>query len=125
MKTLLLFTILLFSNVSINAQVDNFSLSEKNIFNALDFQNKNIAANFKINNIQKGHLFFNSYNKISQLNDSYSLENKIFIYSKSYLIFENSFRGAKIDSFNPFGSSNINSSLIMGSIDTLLNFIIK
>jgi len=70
--------------------------------------------------------FFNVYNKTSSLNDKYIYdENGIFTYVKSDFNSINLFRGVKIDSFNPMGLSNNNTSLVFGVFGIVLDKIQK
>tara|TARA_R110002050_G_scaffold129304_2_gene250834 strand:+ start:2049 stop:2426 length:378 start_codon:yes stop_codon:yes gene_type:complete len=121
-KTLIFLTLLVFST-SIYAQSKDSLLTETNLLKSFNFNFKtnNYAIDFKNIDFSKNNLLFSSYNETSKLNDIYLLNNDSLIYSKSSLIFENNFRGNKIDSFNPYGTSNISSALIFG----LIGYIIK
>jgi hypothetical protein len=65
----------------------------------------------------------NVYNPSSGLNDNFYIKNNEAKYSKSFYIPENrmNFSGAKIDSFNPYGTNNIGAAVALGVIDLLLN----
>ena len=65
----------------------------------------------------------NVYNPASGLNDTFYLKNQEAKYSKSFFISQNAMypRGAKIDSFNPYGTNNIGAALALGVIDLILN----
>ena len=65
----------------------------------------------------------NVYNPASGLNDTFYLKNQEAKYSKSFFISQNTMypRGAKIDSFNPYGTNNIGAALALGVIDLILN----
>lgn len=119
-RTLLFMTLLVFGT-SIYAQSKDSLNTKHNMLGSLNFKIKNYALDFKDIDFTKKNLFFSSYNETTKLNDSYLISNKEFIYSKSNLLFENNFRGQKIDSYNPYGVSNLETGLILGVIGELLN----
>jgi len=86
----------------------------------LDLKTGNYTLDSKSINHSKNNLLLSYYNKTSQLNDVYLLNNEHSIYFKSIPIFENKFRGHKIDAFNPYGTSNIGSSIIVGLLNTVI-----
>ncbi len=112
LKTLIFLTLLGFGT-SIYAQSKDALLPKTNLF-------KSFNLDFKHINFSENSLLFSSYNETTKLNDIYLLNNDSFIYSKSSLILENNFRGHKIDSYNPHGTSCITSSLILGLVNSIL-----
>lgn len=119
---ILLFSILLFFCTAIYAQSKNSLLTKNKLFKSFkfDFKTNNYTLNFKKIDFSKKNLLFSSYNEITKLNDTYSLNNNSFTYNKSSFMLENNFRGHKIDSFNPYGTSNVGSALIFGLINSIL-----
>ncbi|MFK7833734.1 MAG: hypothetical protein AB8B52_10690 [Winogradskyella sp.] len=120
-KTIIFLTLLVFST-SIYAQSKDSLLTKTNFFKSfnLDLNTNDYTLDFKNIDFSKNNLLFSSYNETTKLNDIYLLNNDSFIYSKSSLIFENNFRGNKIDSFNPYGTSNLGSALIFGLVSSFL-----
>ncbi|WP_179317913.1 hypothetical protein [Winogradskyella undariae] len=120
-KTLIFLTLLILST-SIYAQSKDSLLTKTNLFKSFNFDLKNndYTINFKNIDFSKNNLLFSSYNESTKLNDIYLLNNDSYIYNKSSLIFENNFRGNKIDSFNLYGASNIGSALIFGLVGSIL-----
>ena len=120
-KTVLFLILLVFSTL-IYAQSKDSLLTKTNVFKSLnfDFKTNDYTIGFKNIDFSKNNQLFSSYNETTKLNDIYLLNNDSFIYSKSSLLFKNSFRGNKINSFNPYGTSNIGSALIFGLIDSIL-----
>lgn len=122
MKKTLLFLILLVSSISIYSQSIDLLLTKTNLFkkHQFSFKTSDYTIDFKKIDFSKSNMQFSSYNQTTKLNDIYVLNNNRFSYSKSSLLFENISRGNKIDSFNPYGTSNIGSALIFGVIGSIL-----
>lgn len=121
MKTLIFLTLLIFSTSTYAQSKDSLLTKTYLLKNYnFDFKTNDYTLDFKTIDFSKNNLIFSSYNETTKLNDIYLLGNESFIYSKSSLKFENNFRGNKIDSFNPYGSPNIGSALILGFIGSIL-----
>ena len=71
-------------------------------FNQLDFYTKND---------------FSIYNRTTMMNDNYSVYNGQFEYKNSILIPENMVFNSKIDSFNPNGTDDFGSAILMGLLN--------
>lgn len=109
--------------LSLNAQlIDSLQTTIKPVqsFKA-DFDGYKYVSQFK-NVIQpKSNLAISSFNKTTQLNDVYVLNNVSTVYLKSNLILENQYRGFKIDSFNPYGVGDVRYAMVLGVVNSLLN----
>ncbi|AUC76393.1 hypothetical protein [Olleya sp. Bg11-27] len=95
----------------------------QNVFKVLkfDFTATSYTLDYKsVGHIPNTYQFF-AYNPMTALTDRYSVNNGNFIYNTSNLVLENNFRANKIDSFNPYGVSNIGSALIFGVFGKLFN----
>ncbi len=64
---------------------------------------------------------FSIYNTYSTYNDVYFLQNGNYYRSNSNLVLENNLRGSKIDSFNPFGATDLGTAVVFGFINFLLD----
>jgi len=91
----------------------------------LDFLYNDFTLNFKRIDFSKNNISFSEYNPTTGLNDNYSLINDEHVYTNSSFLFQNNIRGPKIDSFNPYGASNIQTSLVLGTFNKLLDKIQK
>lgn len=60
---------------------------------------------------------FSIYNRITMMNDNYSVYNGQFEYKNSILIPENMVFNSKIDSFNPNGTDDFGSAILMGLLN--------
>ncbi len=60
---------------------------------------------------------FSIYNRTTMMNDNYSIYNGQFEYKNSILIPENMVFNSKIDSFNPSGTDEFGSALLMGVLN--------
>ena len=91
----------------------------------VDIQSNKDAFDFYNVDLLKNGLLFSSYNETTKLNDSYLINNEEYVYTKSSMLLENNFRNLKIDSYNPYGVSNVKSALILGVVGEFLNKIQK
>ncbi|EGV44692.1 hypothetical protein BZARG_1541 [Bizionia argentinensis JUB59] len=128
LKTKLIITLLTFGT-SVYAQSKDSLITINNVFNSVSL-NSNINStsyDLDLNNINlpTKNLLFSSINKTTQLNDNYLVINEAYIYHNSNFLFENKFKGSRIDSYNPYGASNINSALFLGVVGVFLNKIQK
>ena len=83
-------------NINLNTKITFFG------FNQLNFYTNND---------------FSVYNRTTMLNDNFSFYKNQFEYKNSVLIPQNMFFNSKIDSFNPSGTSDFNSALIIGVLN--------
>ncbi len=60
---------------------------------------------------------FSIYNRTTMMNDNYSIYNGQFEYKNSILIPENMVFNSKIDSFNPSGTDEFGSAVLMGVLN--------
>ncbi len=60
---------------------------------------------------------FSIYNRTTMMNDNYSVYNGKFEYKSSILIPQNMVFNSKIDSFNPNGTDDFGSALLMGVLN--------
>jgi hypothetical protein len=60
---------------------------------------------------------FSIYNRTTMMNDNYSVYNGKFEYKSSILIPQNMLFNSKIDSFNPSGTDEFGSALVMGVLN--------
>ena len=60
---------------------------------------------------------FSVFNRTTMMNDNFSVYKNQFEYKNSVLIPQNMFFNSKIDSFNPSGTSDFNSALIIGVLN--------
>lgn len=60
---------------------------------------------------------FSIYNRTTMMNDNFSVHNGQFEYKNSILIPENMVFNPKIDSFNPSGTDEFGSALLMGVLN--------
>lgn len=118
---------LIVSSTSLYAQSTNPLNIQYDLSNnfKLDFLFKNFALDFKRIDFSKNNISFSEYNPTTGLNDNYSLINDEHVYTNSSFLFQNNIRGPKIDSFNPYGASNIQTSLVLGTFNKLLDKIQK
>ncbi len=65
-----------------------------------------ITTTFNKNNFLTRTSSLSIYNSNTGYNDNYYLVKDDYVYTSSKLVLENSQRGYKIDSFNPYGASN-------------------
>lgn len=121
-----LFFIIVFATSQMNAQQLKMPIPAASFQPKLAFSNYN-SIQFTYPNFSfKTHTTpysLNVYNPASGLNDTFYLKNQEAKYSKSFYIPQNVMypRGAKIDSFNPYGTNNIGAALALGVIDLILN----
>jgi hypothetical protein len=121
-----LFFIIAFATFQMNAQQLKIPIPVASFQPKLAFSNYN-SIQFTYPNFSfKTHTTpysLNVYNPASGLNDTFYLKNQEAKYSKSFYIPQNVMypRGAKIDSFNPYGTNNIGAALALGVIDLILN----
>lgn len=119
-KTILIVIISINSIAFSQSKIDTLCYNFKS-----DFLNKKIDLKFDLPKFSSSFLikketFFTIYNGVTQQNDNYIFEKGGLKYNYSNVIIENNFRGHKIDSFNPNGSSNITSGIISGFFNLLL-----
>lgn len=121
-----LFFIIAFATSQMNAQQLKMPVPLATFQPKLAFSNYN-SIQFTYPNFSfKTHTSpysLNVYNPASGMNDTFYLKNQEAKYSKSFYIPQNAMypTGAKIDSFNPYGTNNIGAALALGVIDLLLN----
>ncbi len=113
-----LFLIVFGCSISVYTQSIGSLVIQSDLFN---FDAKDYALGFKNIDFSKNKGLFSSYNKTTQLNDIYITNNDAYSYSTSNLSFDNTLRAYKVDSYNPYGVSNIGSALILGIIGSFLN----
>jgi len=105
-------------NLNLNDYSLDYIMKYKFTYISSKYDYKLNVLNF--NNINQPYFYI--YNKTTSLNDKYIYdENGIFTYVKSDLNSKNLFRGVKIDSFNPMGLSNNNTSLVFGVLGIVLD----
>ena len=94
------------------------------------FQRKNYLTAFtlKDNKPNLDGIKFNTsdqkisvYNQTTGLNDNYVIYNNKTNYVNSTIDFRNNMRGAKIDSFNPYGTKDIGLSIVTSVFSLLFN----
>lgn len=120
-KTVLLIVAIVCSTLSY-AQTNDSIPSTFNFFKSLNFGLNTTNYNFNFKKIAlKKNLSFSSYNPITKLNDTYLIIDGEYSYSKSNFLFENNFRAQKIDSYNPYGASNMSTALLLGTVGEFLN----
>lgn len=121
-----LFFIIVFATSQMNAQQLKMHIPVAYFQSKLVFSNyysiQFTYPNFNFKTHTTPYLL-NIYNPTSGLNDTFYLKNQEAKYSKSFYIPQNAMypRGAKIDSFNPYGTNNIGAALALGVIDLILN----
>ena len=81
------------------------SLVIKNNFNSINYKGTQLLV----------------YNSFSKHTDVYFLQNGDYHRSNPKLFLENNFRSSKIDSFNPYGSPNIGSAIVLGVINVFID----
>lgn len=115
------FAFIVFSLSTNGQSIDSLGTS-KSIFKKFSLNLKK-AKNPLANNLlilpQKS-TSFSIYNAATGQNDFYFLNENEYSYSESKTLFENSFRGQKINSLNPYGSSNIETTLLLGVVNYFL-----
>lgn len=119
-KTGLIITIVMLS-ASVYSQTPSTMMMDSNNSetSSLDFKLNYFDFSFGHSYFQKTQFQFSRYNPTTTFNDNYLLLSNNYVAQKSNVIFENNFRGHKIDSFNPHGATSIPSALLMGVMSTL------
>jgi hypothetical protein len=67
-------------------------------------------------NLNDNKDIFSVYNQSTKLNDVFIIKNDTTTLVKSIYNINNNYRNPKIDSFNPYGASDVKSGLIIGAI---------
>ncbi|GER59720.1 hypothetical protein ULMA_18280 [Patiriisocius marinus] len=117
MKVFLLFSYLLLP-ITAFAQSNNSIVVKNNPFYQLPaLQTQNIASfkTFTLKNIQT----FSIYNEVTGFNDTFNSTKSSYYYSAPTYIHANTYRGVKVDSFNPHGAHDLGNAVVSGVFSLL------
>ena len=115
---LLLFPLFIVAQDSLNLFVTKPKLNTTSAINSTFFQLK--GQKFLLSPLKfVPENTFSIYNSTTQLNDRYHITRDTMYYQKSVFIPENQLFQTKFDSFNPNGTTNMGSALIIGVMNTL------
>ncbi len=93
----------------------NIKISSINV--VLDSDNRT-SNHFQPNKLRPYYSFFNA---TTGSNDFFMISDNSLKYSTSSLLSRNQFSPYKVDSFNPYGAKNLESGIVVGVINLLLN----
>lgn len=100
------------------AQSNNSNVIKNNPFYQLPALQTQNAASFKIftlKNIQT----FSIYNEVTGFNDTFNSTKSSYYYSTPTYIHANTYRGVKVDSFNPHGAHDLGNAVVSGVFSLL------
>lgn len=88
----------------------------------INFNNVAIGVDASFNKITYTNVpsTLSIYNPTTTLNDSYMLVGKDYVFNSSSVVLENVTRRNKIDSFNPYGASNVKTAVGLGLVNSFL-----
>ena len=126
-KILLFFTMFICSTLAYSQAIDSTNTKYRRLFKnlRLGITIDKYPLHFKSLDFAKNNSQFSSYNSITGWNDNYLHVDGTYSYTNSSFLIENTYRGQKIDSYNPYGASSFNSALILGVVGGFLNKIQK
>lgn len=120
LKRVVALACLMLASAVLQSQNQNSSNTQYLLFKNIEIDSLDTLYKPNLKNIFLKSRTFSTYNPNTNWNDHYTVTNQTYVYRKSSLLIENNFRQQKIDSYNPYGSPDVNSALILGVVGEFL-----
>ena len=118
MKSLFISIICLAISSAAFSQTHNGIVASNNPFYqlpAIQLPNISTYKAFTLNNVST----FSIYNEVTGFNDTFNSTKSSYYYSTHSYIHANTYRGVKVDSFNPHGAHDLGNAVVSGVFSLL------